>query len=162
MPHRQNLRFLHCIAVRNAYACTLNSSSSPKVHFVGAFWEPYRVPGRCWANANIVWDKGATAYKCEGVTNRNTKHKRRVVTLRGTSRELPRNQTFPLASPKISFRHQALPMGELSAPLTERANHITKRICFDILKKQICFLKRSDTQVVSLQNNVYFSHKAEK
>ena len=86
MPHRQNLRFLHCIAVRNAYACTLNSSSSQKVHFVGAFWEPYRVPGRCWANANIVWDKGATAYKCEGVTNRNTKHKRRVVTLRGTSR----------------------------------------------------------------------------
>ena len=28
-------------------------------------------------------------------------------------------------------------MGELSAPLTERANHITKRICFGILKKQI-------------------------
>ena len=59
----------------------------------------HRAPGRAWANAKHVWgadcrwqslsadrvgrqDEGATAYKCEGVTNRNTKHKRRVVTRR--------------------------------------------------------------------------------
>ena len=41
-----------------------------------------RAPGRAWANAKHVWEGGATAYKCEGVTNRNTEHKRRVVTRR--------------------------------------------------------------------------------